>query len=189
MIVSMHRGSVAPLDIEAVFSIVSDALRAGARARPRRGREAPVPFAWLASGARRDAKLCRAPISTAPSLEGITRPWRWTRCCGRISPPWRSVRPKCSSPAAFTPTSTGRALLTRCLCARSTPGRQQAVRLEDPTQDKALVLTSVLVDSRPVFGAAVGEMMTETFRPAREHPALLRMLARFSLSHRPPRAF
>ena len=51
------------------------------------------------------------------------------------------------------------------------------------------MLTSVLVDSRPVFGAQVGDMLTETFRPAREHPALLRMLARFSLSHRPPTGF
>jgi CBS domain-containing protein len=77
-------------------------------------------------------------------------------------------------------------LFVRSLDSWQTAGRSW---LEDPTQDKALVLTSVLVDSRPVFGAKVGEMLTETFRPAREHPALLRMLARFSLLHRPPTGF
>ena len=41
---------------------------------------------------------------------------------------------------------------------------------------------SVLVDSRPVLGDKVGEMLSETFRPAREHPDLLRMLAKHKLA-------
>ena len=83
---------------------------------------------------------------------------------------------------------THRASASDPLFVRSLESWQAAGRswLEDPTQEKALVLTSVLVDSRPAFGAKVGEMLAETFRPAREHPDMLRLLARFSLSHRPP---
>src|SRR5271165_579158 len=58
MVVSLHRANVAPVDIEAVFSIVSDALtrRALELALGEIG-EAPVGFAWLALGsqARREA--------------------------------------------------------------------------------------------------------------------------------------
>jgi CBS domain-containing protein len=61
--------------------------------------------------------------------------------------------------------------------------------LEDPTMDKALVLVSVLVDSRPVFGVEAGEAPAETFRVAPQYPALLRQVARFALSHRPPTGF
>jgi CBS domain-containing protein len=59
----------------------------------------------------------------------------------------------------------------------------------DPTQEKALVLVSVLVDSRPVWGIHTGTPVADSFRPAPGHPALLRLLARFALSHRPPTGF
>jgi CBS domain-containing protein len=55
--------------------------------------------------------------------------------------------------------------------------------------DKALVLVSVLVDSRPVFSVAMAESPADVFRAATQYPALLRQLARFSLSHRPPTGF
>jgi CBS domain-containing protein len=61
--------------------------------------------------------------------------------------------------------------------------------LEDPSQEKALVLTSVLVDSRPVWGIHTGTPVAEEFCLAPRHPALLHLLARFALSHRPPTGF
>ena len=61
--------------------------------------------------------------------------------------------------------------------------------LEDPTQEQALILVSVVVDSRPVWGIHTGVSLAEAFRDARRHPALLRQLARFSLSFRPPTGF
>jgi CBS domain-containing protein len=57
--------------------------------------------------------------------------------------------------------------------------------MSDPTQDKALILTSVLVDNRPVWGVHTGTPVADTFRMASSYPRLLRMLARFALSHRP----
>jgi CBS domain-containing protein len=47
----------------------------------------------------------------------------------------------------------------------------------------------VLVDSRPVWGIHAGTPVAEEFCLAPSHPALLRMLARFALSFRPPTGF
>jgi CBS domain-containing protein len=58
--------------------------------------------------------------------------------------------------------------------------------LEDPTQEKALVLSSVVVDSRPVWGVHTGTPVADTFALAPDHPALLRLMARFALAQRPP---
>jgi CBS domain-containing protein len=57
--------------------------------------------------------------------------------------------------------------------------------ISDPTQEKALILTSVIVDNRPVWGVHTGTPVADTFRLASSYPRLLRMLARFALSHRP----
>jgi CBS domain-containing protein len=74
---------------------------------------------------------------------------------------------------------------------RSLDSWQRAVRswIDDPTQDKALVLVSVLVDSRPVWGVHTGTPVADSLRVAPSNPALLRLLARFALSHRPPTGF
>jgi CBS domain-containing protein len=58
--------------------------------------------------------------------------------------------------------------------------------IDDPNQEKALILTSVLVDSRPVWGIHTGSPVSDTFRLATNYPRLLRLLAQFALSHRPP---
>jgi CBS domain-containing protein len=73
---------------------------------------------------------------------------------------------------------------------------------EDPTQEKALILVSVLTDSRPVWssggptggliggpigGTALGGLWEA--RPDPDQAGLLRMLARFALSFRPPTGF
>ena len=77
------------------------------------------------------------------------------------------------------------------LLVRSLASWQRAARswLEDPTLEQALILVSVVVDSRTVWGLHTGMSVAEAFRAARSHPALLRQLARFSLSYRPPTGF
>ncbi len=77
------------------------------------------------------------------------------------------------------------------LFVRSLESWQRAARswIEDPTQEKALILTSVLVDSRPMWGVHTGTAVADTFRLAPESPELLRMFARFAISHRPPTGF
>jgi CBS domain-containing protein len=74
---------------------------------------------------------------------------------------------------------------------RSVSSWQGAVRswIDDPAQEKALILASVLVDSRPVWGVHTGTPVADTFRLVEPGSVLLRMLARFALSHRPPTGF
>lgn len=71
---------------------------------------------------------------------------------------------------------------------RSVASWQQVARswIADPTQEKALILSSVILDSRPVWGVHTGTPVADTFRLASNQPTLLRLLARFALSHRPP---
>jgi CBS domain-containing protein len=61
--------------------------------------------------------------------------------------------------------------------------------LEDPGQEKALVLTSTLLDSRPVWGVHTGTPVADTFRLAPDHPVLLRQLARLAVAQRPSTSF
>src|SRR5439155_13093141 len=74
---------------------------------------------------------------------------------------------------------------------RSVESWQRAAQswIADPTQEQALILTSVLVDSRPVWGVHTGTPVADTFRLAPQSAELLRMLARFALTHRPPTGF
>jgi CBS domain-containing protein len=78
------------------------------------------------------------------------------------------------------------------LFARSLASWHRAARSlsEDPTQEKALILVSVITDSRPVWSTRgpVAEGLWEA-RPYPDHPDLLRLLARFALSFRPPTGF
>jgi signal-transduction protein with cAMP-binding, CBS, and nucleotidyltransferase domain len=61
--------------------------------------------------------------------------------------------------------------------------------LEDPGQEKALVLTSTLLDSRPVWGMHTGSPVADTFRLAPDHPLLLRRLAQLAVAQRPSTSF
>ena len=60
--------------------------------------------------------------------------------------------------------------------------------MNDPTQEQALILVSVFVDSRPVWGIHAGPPVSEVFGVA-PNTLLLRLLARFALSYRPPTGF
>jgi CBS domain-containing protein len=90
----------------------------------------------------------------------------------------------------FRPDAHG-ASASNLIFVRSLASWQRAARswIADPTQEKALILVSVLVDSRPVWGIHTGSPVSDTFRDATSNPALLRLLARFALSHRPPTGF
>jgi CBS domain-containing protein len=189
-VISLHRGGMTALDVMSVFSVVADALtrRALDLAVAEMG-DAPRRFTWLALGsqARREAM----PSSDLDSAIA------WF---GRDDDDEPSVRTYFDEVAAAA-TDT----LTRCgfrpdehrvnasdpLFVRSLSSWTQEARsfLEDPTQKKALVLVSVLVDSRPVWGIESEPLIAETFRVARSYPQLLRLLAQFALSHKPPVGF
>ena len=150
--------------------------------------EPPTPFAWLALGslARREA-LPGSDVDSAVAWRGEddgSRDPRATR--------WRSAAAStrgssaCGLRVDAQGTTAANPLLVRSLASWR---RAAQSWLEDPTQEQALILVSVVVDSRPVWGIHTGVSLAEGFRDARSHPALLRQLARFSLSFRPPTGF
>ena len=83
------------------------------------------------------------------------------------------------------------AVASRRLFMRSV-GRWRSVArswLDDPDQEKALILVSVLIDGRGVYPADAGDPLADVFADAPRHPKLLRKLGLFALSHRPPTGF
>jgi CBS domain-containing protein len=194
-VLALHDAGIAALNIGAIFSVVVDVLTrrlielAVAAAGPE-----PAPFAWLALGsqARREA----TPSSDVDSA----LVWYGGENAATPSASDDEIR-------AYL-LGVGRAVvdgLAACglrsdekgataadpLLIRSSDSWRRAARswLDDPTQEQALILVSVVVDSRPVWGISSGPPIAETFREATARPALLRQLARLALSYRPPTGF
>jgi CBS domain-containing protein len=185
-VIALHDARVAATDIAAIQSVVVDALTrrllelaVAAPGAP------PVPFAWIALGslAGREA-VPSSDVDSAlvwysddededPALQAIAeRVMDGLAACGFRADPKGAVA-------------------SRPLFARSYADWRGAARswLENPTQEKALILVSLVVDGRPVWGVHTGPPVPDAFRDARANPHLLRLLARFALSHRPPTGF
>ncbi len=186
MVVSLHDARVAAANVMSVYAVCVDALtrRLLQLALDRRG-GVDVEFAWLALGsqARREA-LPSSDVDSAivwfdsgAGTEAQTRSellelarevTGGLRACG-LRTDENGVN---ADAAPFV---------------RSVASWQHVAQswMSDPTQEKALILSSVIVDSRPVWGVHTGTPVADTFRLAASYPQLLRMLARFALSHRP----
>jgi CBS domain-containing protein len=189
-VVSMHRGGMNALDVMSVFSVVADALtrRALDFAIAQTG-EPPVRFSWLALGsqARREA-LPSSDLDSAIAwfaqneIEGSLE----RKYFGDVATIATDILMRCG----FRP-DEHRVSASDPLFVRSLSSWHHEVHsfLNDPTQKKAVVLVSVLVDSRPVWGVESEPLIAETFRLARAYPQLLRLLAQFALSHKPPVGF
>jgi CBS domain-containing protein len=189
MVISLHDARVAAANVMAVYAVCVDALtrRLLELSLARHG-GVGVEFAWLALGsqARREA-LPGSDVDSAIVWFG--------RAPGALDDE-NDVRRR-----LITVTRDVTSGLRACGLAsdehgvnadaepfvRSVASWQAVARswMADPTQEKALILASVLIDSRPVYGLHTGTPVTDTFALAPEHPDLLRLLARFALSHRP----
>jgi CBS domain-containing protein len=187
-VIAMHDARAAAASVMAVYVVVVDALT-------RRLLELTVAdlgepgaeFAWLALGsqARREAM----PSSDVDSAIA----WFGDHSDDRVRPDLLALGRTVVAglEACGLRADAHGATASDPLFVRSLHSWQRAVRswIADPTQDKALILVSVLVDSRPVWGVHMGTPVADTFRLAPRNPALLRLLARFALSHRPPTGF
>jgi CBS domain-containing protein len=187
-IVALHRARADPLRVAAVHSVVVDAItrRLIDLAVAEVG-ALDVPFVWLALGsvARREATLgsdVESALAWRGDDPGRGRPEHALRISRRVEAGMRDcgLRPDEKGTTAANP-----------ILVRSLSSWQRAARswLEDPAREQAPILVSVVVDSRAVWGLSTGISVAEAFRAARRHPALLRELARFSLSFRPPTGF
>ena len=186
--VSMLDARVAPANIMAVRAVVVDALtRRLLEFAVRDAGESPAPFAWLALGsqARRETTPS-ADVDSAIAWFGDIAETEVRAALHAIGRTVVAGLERCG----LVPDPHG-ASASNLLFVRSVDSWQRAARswIADPTQEQALILVSVLVDSRPVWGVHTGTPVSDAFRPAPENPALLRLLARFALSQRPPTGF
>jgi len=195
MVIALQDARVAAEHVAAIHSVVLDALTrrliefavAGAG-------DPPAPFTWFALGslARRET----VPSSDVDSalawqdsgddaaarayLERVARAVEdGLRACG--------IKPDARGASASSP-----------LFARSLSAWRAAVQelSEDPTRENALILISLIADSRPLWGSgtgagalAAGASFADPLWQARARPDLLRLLAHLALSFRPPTGF
>jgi CBS domain-containing protein len=186
-VVSMARGGMAALDVMSVFSVVADALTRRALDFAVAGREAPTRFSWLALGsqARREA-LPGSDLDSAIAWlddgpEELIRPY-----LSEVATTATDILTRCGFRPDEHRVSASDPLFVRSLDSWR---RESQSMIDDPTQDKALVIVSVLVDSRPVWGVETEPLIAELFQRAKARPRLLHLLAEFALSHRPPSGF
>ena len=146
-----------------------------------------MPFAWIALGsfARREAVPSSDVDSALVWYGGDDDPG----LAGRLRGIAQQVLDGLAA-CGFPPDPKG-AVASKPLFSRSHAGWQATVRswLEEPTQEKAVMLVSLVVDGRPVWGIRSGPPVPDAFRDARSHPELLRLLARLALAYRPPTGF
>ncbi len=187
MVIALHDARVAAANVMAVYAVCVDALTRRFLEFAIAERE-PIgaDFAWLALGsqARREA-LPSSDVDSAivwfdgdddREAEEVIR----ARLVALAHDVVGGLR------ACGLQTDENGVTADAAPFVRSVSSWQQVARswIADPTQEKALVLSSVLLDSRPVWGVHTGTPVADTFRLATQYPMLLRMLARFALSHR-----
>ena len=195
VIIALHDARVTAEHLTAVRSVVLDALtRRLVELAVRDAGPPPVPFTWFALGslARREA-VPSSDVDSALAWDGDD-----SEAAGYVGRVTRAVDEGLRA-CGMSPDAHG-ASAANPVFARSLASWHRAARSlsDDPTQGKALILVSVLADSRPVWssGGPVGGPISGTAigglweaRPYPDQVGLLRMLARFALSFRPPTGF
>jgi CBS domain-containing protein len=188
MVISLHDARVAAANVMAVYSVAVDALtrRLVELEVTRRG-DPPVEFAWLALGsqARREA-LPSSDVDSAIVWFGPGDDAETKAPLVELGQKVVAGLLRCGLRADEHGATASDPLFVRSLTSWQRVARSW---IEDPTQDQALILSSTLVDSRPVWGVHSGTPVADTFRLAPNSPAVLRLLARLALSHRPPTGF
>ena len=187
-LVALHDARAAATDVSAIESVVVDALtRRLLELAVSDAGDPGVPFAWIALGsfARREAVPSSDVDSALVWYGGDDDPG----LAGRLRGIAQQVLDGLAA-CGFPPDPKG-AVASKPLFSRSHAGWQATVRswLEEPTQEKAVMLVSLVVDGRPVWGIRSGPPVPDAFRDARSHPELLRLLARLALAYRPPTGF
>jgi CBS domain-containing protein len=187
-VIELHEARIAATSVAAIYSAVLDALtRRVIELAIAAGGEPPVEFSWLALGSQARREL--TPGSDADSA--IV--WFGEAPEQQVRPYLHELAKNVAAGLADCgiPVDSHRASASDLLFVRSLDAWQRAARdwIEHPTREQALILTSVLVDSRPVWGVHSGSPVSDTFRTSTARPEMLSLLGRFALSHRPPTGF
>jgi CBS domain-containing protein len=187
-VIALHDARVASANISAIYTVVLDALTRRLLELAVTDRDGFSPsFAWLALGshARREATPA-SDLDSAIVWFGDPDSAETRDELHGIGKEVVAGLERCGLPRDVQGVNAAEALVVRSL-----ESWQRAVRswLEQPRQEQALILISVFLDSRPVWGLHMGSPVADTFATAPRNEVLLRLLARFALSHRPPTGF
>src|SRR6201996_3531555 len=200
MVVSLHDAQAAAANVMAVYAVCVDALtrrlleleqarlsEAGGEALPR--------FAWLAMGsqARREA-LPSSDVDSAivwfpEAGAGADCDAGSDAVRARLLAVGRAVMDGLAGCGLASDANGVSAAAPAFVRTVDSWQRVAQSWLDDPGQEKALVLTSTLLDSRPVWGVHTGTPVADTFRLAPDHPVMLRQLARLAVAQKPSTSF
>src|SRR3954469_23614044 len=187
-VAALHEARIAPEHVSAIVSVVADALvRRLLDLGVAEAGEPPSPFAWLALGslARREG-VPSSDVDCAIAWEGDDDDPATRAYVQRVA-----VRVLDGLEACGLRADPKGATAAHPLFARSLGAWGAAIDgwLDDPTQEKALILVSIVGDNRPVWGLHRAGPLAEHVAAVRSRPGLLRLMARFALGHRPPTGF
>jgi CBS domain-containing protein len=188
MIVALHDARVAAEHVAAIRSVVLDALtRRLIELAVAAAGDPPAPFTWFALGslARREA-VPSSDVDSALAWQdegaGPTADDYLARLARAVDEGLRvcGMQPDAHGASASNPQF-----------ARSLASWRAAVRSlsDDPAREQALVLLSMITDSRPVWSTGPGTSVADALWGARGRPDVQRLLALFALSFRPPTGF
>ena len=198
MIIALHDARVAAEHVAAIRCVVLDALtRRLIELAVAEAGEPPAPFTWFALGslARREtvpSSDVDSALAWQDSGDGRAAADYLARVARAVDEGLRAcgLQPDEHGASASNP------LFARPLSSWHAAARELS---EDPTREKALILVSVISDSRPLWGCGPGAgvpgadgegvSVADQLWQARRHPDLLRLLARFALQFRPPTGF
>jgi len=186
-VIALHDAGLPPARISSIIAIVADAVtRHLIELSMRELGPAPCPFTWLALGSlgRRevtpssdvDSALAWDGEAEDPEQRGYMRD-----LAGRVTEGLAAI--------GFAADPHG-ATAADPLFERSVSAWRQEVHdcIENPGDQKALILISLLYDARAVYGSGSASEILGELRHARRR-GLLRLLLRLALVHRPPTGF
>ena len=189
MVVDLHRAGAPAPAIGRVMATVNDALtRRLIELTVAELGPAPARFTWFALGSygRREV-FPGSDADTALAWDGGADDAETSAWLAQLA-----ERVTGAVAAGGTPADAHGATAAHPLFRRSISSWEAAVAswLEDPTQPKAVILLSVVVDARGVWDAQLAEpRLNAVFTRTRRHPQMLRLLRSIALASRPPLGF
>src|SRR5215470_12745830 len=188
MIIALHDARVAAEQIAAIRSVVLDALtRRLIELAIRDVGDPPASFTFFALGslARRET-VPSSDVDSALAWQDEGAGPDAAAYLARVASAVDSGLKACGVQPDAHGTSAANPLFARSVASWRAAAQSLS---ENPTRDKALILVSILTDSRPLGGAGDGRSVADALWQERSRPDLLRLLARFALQFRPPTGF
>jgi CBS domain-containing protein len=187
-VIALHEARLVPAQIAEVISIMTTALtrRLIDLGVADRGSQ-PAEFAWLALGSlARHESMPSSDIDCAISWEGADDDPALGSWMREVAAAVIAGLESCGFPS-----DSRNALASHPLFSRSLAEWRSAAAslINDPQQDQALILASVIIEARPIWGTQLAAATSELFASASARTVLGHMLARLALSYRPALSF